>query len=179
MWLLLLASACSSTVPTTDAGFPIRFDTSKLKGFVNDETLDWLVELRKAQLGESADLDGDGIRETTVTHTPQGTTRWVSQPFHVAFQVERFPDGRRIHQIGYQNAGYFAEETEFGTQPFQALFKYDKNLNNKFDRRITRSLQTDGGLLWVEEVDPLENEHHQAVRADVAGVGRQLQHEGA
>ncbi len=91
-----------------------------------------------------------------MTHTTQGTTRWVSRPFHVTFEVELFPDGRRVHQIGYENNFYFAESNEFGPAPFQAVFSHDKNLNNKFDRRITRSLETDGGLLWIEEVDPTE-----------------------
>lgn len=154
--LLVFAVGCSSTVPLTDAGFPVRFDKSKFKDITDDETLDWLFELRKAQLGESADLDGDGVRETTVTRTPQGSTKWVSQPFHTAFQVEHFPDGRRVHQLFYENAGYMAQQAEFGTQPFQALFSYDSNTNNKFERRITRSLETDGGLLWVEEVDAME-----------------------
>lgn len=57
---LVLGSSCSSPVPVTDAGFPIRFDTSSWSGLVDNETLNWLIELRKAQLGESADLDGDG-----------------------------------------------------------------------------------------------------------------------
>ncbi len=154
--LSVLPSCSSTTVPVTDAGFPIRFDTSKWTGVVDDATLSWLIELRKAQLGESADLDGDGVRELLVTHTAQGTTRWVSQPFQVEFRVEQFPDGRRVHELNYENAGYFAEKAEFGVLPFQAVFSYDKDTNNKIERRITRSLELDGGLLWVEEVDAKE-----------------------
>jgi hypothetical protein len=66
------------------------------------DALAYLTEISKAQHGQSADLDGDGYRELTVTHSPDGTTQWVSLPPGRSipdFIVTAFSDGRRKYEV--------------------------------------------------------------------------------
>jgi hypothetical protein len=156
IWTALLG--CSTGMRPTglpDGGVDpfARFDVSSWQGAMDEPTLRFVVELKKAHRGESADLDGDGIRELSAFHTVDGATHWVWQPeYFPSFEVVRAADGTVTRTIDYENYNYPSEVDVFSADAGGALFQLDDNNDGVFDRRITRTTDpVDGGYLWVEE----------------------------
>jgi hypothetical protein len=152
--LASLLTACGSG-STADAGYvnpdtvkPI--DVSQWEGLVDAGTISYLVELGKAKRCESADLDGDGVRETLCVRSPDGTQTWIQENNGAVpdYKIEHFADGRVLFTYWYQNysAPVILDE-EFPDGHRVTLFDWNHDL--KFERRIDES--PDGGDIEATE----------------------------
>lgn len=152
--------ACSSPVgPGHDAGAPgpgaTPIDLSQwTDAGLGADALAFISEVSKAQHGQSADLDGDGYRELTVTHAPDGTTQWVSlQPGRGVpdFIVTAFPDGRRKYQANYENGAFFVMVVERSADQATLTTSFDDNHDHVLERRTVQTPYDAGYVLVVEQ----------------------------
>lgn len=161
-WAVLLVgavAACSSGGnKPVDGGVAVNpetvapIDVSQWNG-IDAGALDFLVELNKARRGESADLDGDGLRELTVFRRADGTQVWVLEnngPVP-AFMVEQFPDGHRKLQFWYSNFATPVLIEEVYADKRVSLF--DDNHDLKYEKRVTETWPDDENVQAIEEAD--------------------------
>ncbi|MBK7860025.1 MAG: hypothetical protein IPJ65_15660 [Archangiaceae bacterium] len=160
--LLVVSAACSNrsgTLPDggdePDGGGPVvpRIDLGgwSVLPEVDGGTKEFLVQVAKAQLGQAADLDLDGLNEVTVAHLPDGTTRWMIQGAggHRAAMVERSATHQRV-TIYFQNAG-IPVEIEDSETTGDRVVQYDADHNRTFERVRTEHPVDDGGIEVVEQ----------------------------
>ncbi len=113
-------------------------DVKQWEGLVDAGTLRYLTELGKAQRGESADLDGDGIREILSLRSADGTQTWIQETNGGApdFKIEKFADGRIRYWYWYGSSGQPAILDEsFGSENRRVTL-FDSNHDSKFERRV-------------------------------------------
>jgi hypothetical protein len=156
----LMAIACSSPVmPGHDAGSfgpgatPIDLSQWSDAG-LDADGLAYLTQISKAQHGQSADLDGDGYNELTVTHLPDGTTKWVSLPPSRGvpdFIVTAFPDGRRKYEANYENGAFFVLVVERSADQSTVTTSFDDNHDHVLERRTVQTPYDAGLELVVEQ----------------------------
>ncbi len=152
--LATLLTACGST-SGVDGGFvkpdtAVPIDVTQWQGMVDAGTLAFLVELGKAKRCESADLDGDGIREMLCIRAADGTQTWVKETNGgaPAFKIERFADGRVRYSYWYLNSNFPAIlDEEFPDGHRTTLF--DSDHDRKFERSVDEV--PDGGDIVATE----------------------------
>ena len=133
---------------------------SALKDWVSPEMAKLLDEQARAARGESADLDGDGQRETTAIHRADGTRRWESdhnQDGRPEGVIDELPNGDWVQCIDSDNDGRFELKQEYLGETTLLSWR-DTNGNGSYDERRIE-VTTEHGIEVRVETDPREDGH--------------------
>lgn len=167
--ILFVMTACSQVEPPPGPLVPSppvdedppptqsdAFDFWRRSG--SEQVVQLLEEYAKARNGEPADLDGDGVSDTTASSIPDGGMRWVFDPEQEGrfrWVVEQSPSGDLVTLIDGEGDGTLDIREQVAADGSRRVVWEDTNSNGVFDARRTETTEATG-VRVVEEKDPTE-----------------------